>query len=233
MINRLTELLEGVLDPDLMGETITQIAEHLIENGVIVPPVALECCSGAVDDVLKVDCDKCPYDIGSAECKGLERDALAVIKELREERKDFEIRALRAENEATKYKDRYETAKQAHEMLSESYDHLEKTKDELLSERSRLTEENAKIGIENFNLICELSRIKEGIVRSMQQRLKEAVCNNTYPDVNKEGKPINVWKAKTGYATIDQIASGVIDQITKEMTARSVAKSITEEEKND
>ena len=39
MINRLTELLEGVLDPDLMGETITQIAEHLTENGVIVPPV--------------------------------------------------------------------------------------------------------------------------------------------------------------------------------------------------
>lgn len=38
MINRLTELLEGVLDPDLMGETITQIAEHLVENGVIVLP---------------------------------------------------------------------------------------------------------------------------------------------------------------------------------------------------
>lgn len=47
---------------------------------------ALECCSGAVDDVLKVDCDKCPYDIGSAECKGLERDALAVIKELSAEK---------------------------------------------------------------------------------------------------------------------------------------------------
>lgn len=35
-----------------------------------------------------------------------------------------------------------------------------------------LTVENEKIGIENFDLICELSRIKEDTVRKMQERLK-------------------------------------------------------------
>jgi recombinational DNA repair protein RecR len=34
-----------------------------------------------------------------------------------------------------------------------------------------LTEENEKIGIENFDLVCELSRIKEDTVREMQKRL--------------------------------------------------------------
>lgn len=37
----------------------------------------------------------------------------------------------------------------------------------------QLTEENEKIGIENFDLICELSRIKSDTVRKMQERLKE------------------------------------------------------------
>ena len=36
-----------------------------------------------------------------------------------------------------------------------------------------LTEEKEKLGIENFDLICELSRIKEETVRKMQERLKE------------------------------------------------------------
>jgi hypothetical protein len=35
-----------------------------------------------------------------------------------------------------------------------------------------LTEENEKIGIKNFDLIFELSRIKEETVRKMQERLK-------------------------------------------------------------
>lgn len=106
---------------------------------------ALQCCRHSDSD--EKYCADCPYYAVKYCAAKISEDALALInsqeqriKELTEERKDFEIRALRAENEATKYKDRYETAKQAHEMLSESYDHLEKTKDELIAERSRLTE---------------------------------------------------------------------------------------------
>ena len=60
-------------------------------------------------------------------------------------------------------------------MLSESYDHLEKTKDELLAERSKLTLENENLGIKNFNLICELSRIKADTIKKMQSEI-EARC---------------------------------------------------------
>lgn len=36
-----------------------------------------------------------------------------------------------------------------------------------------LTEQNEKIGIENFNLVCELSRIKEDSVRKMQEEARQ------------------------------------------------------------
>ena len=48
-------------------------------------------------------------------------------------------------------------------------------------------------------------------VRKMQERLKQAICDNTYPDFNKDGKPINVWKATTGYDVIDQIAKEMVE----------------------
>jgi hypothetical protein len=38
-----------------------------------------------------------------------------------------------------------------------------------------LTEENEKLGIKNFDLICELSRIKADTVREMQEALKERI----------------------------------------------------------
>ena len=42
-------------------------------------------------------------------------------------------------------------------------------------ERQELTEENERIGIENFNLVCELSRIKEDTMRNMREWLQERV----------------------------------------------------------
>ena len=120
-------------------------------------------------------------------CPEYVQKALSLIKELTEERKDFEIRALRAENEAAKYKDRYETEKQAHEMLSESYDHLEKTKDDLLAERSRLTEENERLRDKlertdralivmdkaHNKLFTESFKIEADTVRKMQDRFNK------------------------------------------------------------
>lgn len=48
-------------------------------------------------------------------------------------------------------------------------------------------------------------------VKKMQERLKQAICDNTYPDFNKAGKPINVWKATTGYDLIDEIAKEMLE----------------------
>ena len=100
--------------------------------------------------------------------------------------------------------EKFKELTQAHDMLSESYDHLEKIKDNLLAERARLTEENErlrgeneKIGIENFDLICELSRIKEEAVRKMQERLKKAF--------------------NFGFTILEKSICDIIDQIAKEM----------------
>lgn len=49
---------------------------------------------------------------------------------------------------------------------------------------------------------------KQG-VQKMQERVMQAICDNTYPDFNKDGKPINVWKAILGYDAIDQIAKEI------------------------
>ena len=60
-----------------------------------------------------------------------------------------------------------------------------------------LTEENEKIGIENFNLICELSRIKADTVRKMQDRLKNAF--------------------NFGHTILEKSICDIIDQIAKEL----------------
>ena len=75
----------------------------------------------------------CPLvDVGghydTDECtKELVKNALALIneqeqriKELNEERKDFEIRALRAENQAAIYQDRWETSEKHFKRLADN-----------------------------------------------------------------------------------------------------------------
>ena len=63
-----------------------------------------------------------------------------------------------------------------------------------------LTEENEKIGIENFDLVCELSRIKEDTVRKMQERLDKHFCHDP------------------AFLGVEQrLIMDVIDQIVKEM----------------
>lgn len=59
----------------------------------------------------------------------------------------------------------------------------------LLNTFKELTEENAKIGIENFELVCELSRIKADTVRKMQERLTTFFANDEtleYTEVDAE-----------------------------------------------
>ena len=48
-------------------------------------------------------------------------------------------------------------------------------------------------------------------MREIKERLKQAICDNTYPDFHREGKPINVWNAITGYDLIDQIAKDMLE----------------------
>ena len=81
-----------------------------------------------------------------------------------------------------------------------------------------LTEENERLRVQvkmwTSTAYCEKDRnesIKADTVRKMQERLKQAICDNTYPDFNRDGKPVNIWKATTGYDLIDQIAEEMLN----------------------
>ena len=60
-------------------------------------------------------------------------------------------------------------------------------------------------------LRVDLDNAKADTVRKMQERVKQAICDNTYPDFDKNGKPVNIWKATTGYDAIDQIAKEMLE----------------------
>ena len=170
---------------------------------------ALECCIG--DD----DCNRCPYWEGvDVNCfDNVKSDALALInsqeqriKELTEERKDFEIRALRAENESAKYKDRWETSRKDFERLADEYEslkdsneHLAVFLDEAKAENERLrgillqfTDIVHKWGNKNgydtteislVSITYEANKIKSQIeadtVRKMQEEVK-ARCRELF-----------------------------------------------------
>lgn len=108
--------------------------------------------------------------------------------------------------------------------LTEENEKLHASYTELTLKCASLTEENERL--RGFNSAkcedcagctswkCDCANIeaqaKADTVRKMQERLKNAICDNTYPDFNRDGKPVNVWKATTGYDLIDQIAKEML-----------------------
>ena len=41
------------------------------------------------------------------------------------------------------------------------------------------------------------------------KKVAQAICDNTYPSFDKDGKPVNIWNAVTGYDRIDEIAKEI------------------------
>lgn len=37
------------------------------------------------------------------------------------------------------------------------------------------------------------------------EAVKQIICENTYPSFDKNGKPVNVWKAREGYDALDAL----------------------------
>ena len=87
-------------------------------------------------------------------------------EKLTEERKDFEIRALRAENEAAKYKDRWETSRKDFERLA---DENERLRAEVADLRDELKCEKET----NEHLCGEYMSAKADTVKKTLQRIKE------------------------------------------------------------
>lgn len=50
-----------------------------------------------------------------------------------------------------------------------------------------------------------INSIKIEAYKEITELLKSEICKNTYPYFDKDGKPVIIFKAKTGYEIIDDI----------------------------
>lgn len=51
----------------------------------------------------------------------------------------------------------------------------------------------------------QLKTAKSEAVKEFAEQVQQTICENTHPDFNREGKPVNVWNAKDGYRAIDDL----------------------------
>ena len=98
----------------------------------------------------------------------------------------------------------YESCVNLNKNTSTLIEELVKESEALEKVIADLTEEN-----ETLNIRCQTVRVDT--VRKMLKMVEQAICDNTYPDFNKKGKPINVWKATTGFEMIDKIAKDMLE----------------------
>lgn len=161
---------------------------------------ALECCI-----VQHTECRNCPLLYTACESgacyKQAKKDAVSLIRELTEECKDLEIRALRAENQAGIYRDRWKTSKKDFERLADEnetlrglYEHnsqlaidadrklaqCKKSYEDELS-RAHMLLSMAWESIESKDKL--LGTIKADTVRKMQDKLNDTrtkICGEYY-----------------------------------------------------
>ena len=97
----------------------------------------------------------------------------------------------------------------------ETADCRERLMRDAISVIRELAEENGNLRastIDYRNIPYIVADTRADTVRKMQERVKQAICDNTYPDFDKNGKPVNIWKATTGYDAIDQIAKEMLEE---------------------
>ena len=63
-----------------------------------------------------------------------------------------------------------------------------------------------KLGIPLFDLVDVFAEIRTAdvapraeVAREIFEEIETIILDNTYPDFNREHKPVNIWKATTGY----------------------------------
>ena len=179
---------------------------------------ALECCKTPKCS----NCEECPERqmLTGTDCLGhLIADTLALIehqkgymdeadqrifelqekiKELTEECKDFKIRAVRAENEVAKYKDRWETSRKDFKRLADEHENLHASCTEVERKCASLNDENESLKDSNEHLAVFLEEAKADTVRKMQERLKRECFVDSGWEVFQIG-------------TIDQIAKEMLE----------------------
>ena len=57
----------------------------------------------------------------------------------------------------------------------------------------------------------ELFEERKETAEKFAERVSQAIVDNTYPYFDKDGKPVNIWKAVIGFDTIDEIAKEIVE----------------------
>lgn len=54
-------------------------------------------------------------------------------------------------------------------------------------------------------------RNEKDVVKDFAEKLKQAICDNTYPDFDKDGKPVIIWNTD-GFDKIDELLKEYCDE---------------------
>lgn len=55
-------------------------------------------------------------------------------------------------------------------------------------------------------------QIKTEAIKEFAETVKKEICKNTYAGFDKKGKPVNIWKAQTGFKDIDNLVKEMTGQ---------------------
>ena len=156
---------------------------------------ALECCH-----TQGKDCLSCPYENDHSNCVYLEKNALFLIKELTEDIEWSTKRILEADKKVA------ELTEENDKLVEAGFDTVDYAIDKI-----RALEK--EIELMRANRTEYFNRAQVSAIRLFAEKLKQAICDHTYPDFDKAGKPVNVWKATTGYDVIDELETELIKEI--------------------
>ena len=58
----------------------------------------------------------------------------------------------------------------------------------------------------NMKSVLEIEKenVREETAKEFAEKLKQAICDNTYPYFDKDGKPVNIWNTD-GFDKIDEL----------------------------
>ena len=54
------------------------------------------------------------------------------------------------------------------------------------------------------------AEIKAEAYKEFAEKVSKLICDNTYPDFDKDGKAVNIWNAKEGYKQIDNLLKEMV-----------------------
>ena len=93
--------------------------------------------------------------------------------------------------------------------LDEAEDTIQFAYKELKKAEAEVKTELDKFNAEKNDVMYHKAQIKAEAYKEFAERVSKLICDNTYPDFDKDGKAVNIWSAKDGYKQIDNLVKEV------------------------